>query len=301
MDERRIERALRSSPPFATDYEPRTLDLEAPALPTRAYAALPWVAAAVVVAVLGTAIAVGSGVLRLPSVETGPPSASPDASETPAAVRRVDHDDAWPGVVRDEEGRRTGVVPVRRNLIEGLRLHRDPSGDVGSAPAWADLMLIEMRISATDDHISVYFDLASGRDDEAVAAYGVVVDVDADGVPDYRIGMDNLDGAHHREWVSELATGDASINDFDKTGGYGWAAFGLSADTYFPGQDDPADEGHLLADLGAPGVRFYVWASAMDEDGGVLFTDYAPDVGWFENRSCENGCSDPSAPPAPGG
>ena len=221
MDERRIERVLRSGPPFATDYRWRTLDLEASAPSTLAFAALPWVAAvAVLTVLLGTAIAVGSGVLRLPTVETAPTSPSPDASETPAAspVRRVDHDDAWPGVVRDEGFRPAGVVPVFRDLQRDRLVHRDPSGDVGSAPSWADLTLIEMQMTPTNfaDGVALYFELAGGRDDGESAAYGVVVDVDGDGVPDYRIGMDNLDGPRHREWISELSTGDASVNDLEE-------------------------------------------------------------------------------------
>ena len=121
--------------------------------------------------------------------------------------RRVDHDDAWLGVVRDEGFRPTGVVPVLRDLQQNRLVHRDPTGDAGSAPEWADLTSIEMQMTPTNgsDGVSLYFELAGRRDDEASAAYGLVVDVDGDGLPDYRVGMDNLDGPRHREWISELA------------------------------------------------------------------------------------------------
>ena len=61
-------------------------------------------------------------------------------------------------------------------------------------------------------------DLVSNRPPDvdpskAWIAYGVVVDDDRDGVPDWRYGIDNLprtagdENGHHREWRTDLHTG----------------------------------------------------------------------------------------------
>ena len=49
-------------------------------------------------------------------------------------------------------------------------------------------------------------------------------------------------------------------------------------DTWFPSASEEV-EGVILRDSATPG-RYYAWAS-MIEDGRVVATDYAPDVGWL--------------------
>jgi hypothetical protein len=109
-------------------------------------------------------------------------------------------------------------------------------------------------------------------------AYGLVLDTNSDGVPDARLGMDNMPEPGHRAWRAELGTGRTLANAGPPYGLVG----GRYVDTYFPGEstDDVAEisVGQIAAE---PTLRFYAWASLI-EDGRVVATDYAPDVGWLE-------------------
>jgi hypothetical protein len=118
--------------------------------------------------------------------------------------------------------------------------------------------------------------------EDAWYGYGIVLDVDSDGVPDYRYGVDNtvtgvgpIDGSCDcsmtgRVWRADLRTGDVEVV----------AAAQASDDTLLgelPGSDFPMAIFHLK-NLGG---RFYAWSSLI-ADGQVVATDYAPNVGWLE-------------------
>jgi hypothetical protein len=207
---------------------------------------------------------------------------APDAGWIDGAPRlSALHDEAWPRPTREEPLGRSVVVPWQ--LGGELRTFTDTIGESGLSVG-IDLSTIKVhRMATTEDGrgVALYFNLVEGRPDpdprDRIFAYGVVLDINADGIPDYRIGMDNTAGDRHREWISNLATGEAAINPGAT---YGWNAFGHWTDTYFPGQEDALDMGHLIATLGDPGTRFYVWASVI-ENGGTAVTDYAPDSGWL--------------------
>jgi hypothetical protein len=112
---------------------------------------------------------------------------------------------------------------------------------------------------------------------DAWYGYGIVLDVDSDGVADYRYGVDNFDPglgpsphAPGRLWRADLRTGDVEVVAVPQA----------SDDTLccdFPMSDLPIAFFHYK-NLGG---RFYAWSSLI-ADGRVVATDYAPNVGWLE-------------------
>ena len=121
-------------------------------------------------------------------------------------------------------------------------------------------------------------------------AYGAVFDVDSDGVPDWRYGVDNMPvdatgERPHRVWVTDLHSGRTEAaagppygpvvgDSFYPAGG----DFGVRIGIFGPGRPGqlPKSDDQLATD-----VRFYAWASVI-EDGRVAATDYAPDAGWLD-------------------
>jgi hypothetical protein len=197
----------------------------------------------------------------------------------------------WPAPVRAEPDGDALVVPWPETFLEeGQRLHQhtDPSGDTGSACfPWVDIQGLAGPGG---------FGLASNQipavhPTEQWVAYGVVFDVDRDGVPDWRYGIDNMPVTAtgelpHRAWVTDLHTGRTESAagppygvvgkaDFDTwyERGYGvkWSIFGPGR----PGQIPTS------IDERATDVLFYAWASVI-QDGRVVATDYAPDLGWLD-------------------
>ena len=167
---------------------------------------------------------------------------------------------------------------------EGLE-YVDPSDDVG----WGFTPAIDIReVRGPGPGLASYsIELFGGvplpRSDPTVRwlAYGIVVDTDEDGLPDERVGVDNMPDGQHRAWWADLATGQTkwkagaaygSVYDNGVSGGF------LGLDTWYPSADEESD-GVILRYSGTPG-RYYAWAS-MIENGRVVTTDYAPDVGWL--------------------
>lgn len=109
-------------------------------------------------------------------------------------------------------------------------------------------------------------------------AYGVVVDLDGDGQGDQRIGIDNTT-ADHREWITDLATGQTAVNAGPTYGAF--EGFGTRLETWFVDADGLAT---VVVKRTAFGFRFYAWAS-MIRDGVVVATDFAPDAGWIDTVS----------------
>ena len=120
-------------------------------------------------------------------------------------------------------------------------------------------------------------------------AFGIVFDDDRDGVADWRYGMDNRPGTKDegsqntkaRAWRTDLHTGRT-----DTTPPYYSGAEGGLLDTYWDYSDHSATFafGGEVTGGGSAGKKldmpFYVWASVI-QDGRVVATDYAPDVGWL--------------------
>jgi hypothetical protein len=111
---------------------------------------------------------------------------------------------------------------------------------------------------------------------DAWYAYGIVLDVDSDGVPDYRYGVDNTppevlgaDWPSGRIWRADLRTGEVVVV----------TARQASDDTLLA--ELPGSFPVAFFHIKGLGGRFYGWSSLI-ADGRVVATDYAPDVGWLE-------------------
>jgi hypothetical protein len=129
--------------------------------------------------------------------------------------------------------------------------------------------------------------------DQTIIAYGVVLDTDADRVPDYEFGINNdaAEAGEYRVWITDLATG---VRD-ERVGG----PYGFPVEFRHPDEQRPQDampgqawEPSMVFTF-LPGARpsgspaewqFYVWAS-VTEDGEVVAGDYGPDVGWLPVNS----------------
>ena len=118
-------------------------------------------------------------------------------------------------------------------------------------------------------------------------AYGVVFDDDRDGVPDRRVGWENTPRTEaegwdrYEVWITDLHTGRTTHQEGDHVGEtYVNAAPGR----FSFGHDTPTQARNGGGWIGTSLVNrpLYVWASVI-QDGRVIATDYAPDVGWLLN------------------
>ncbi len=233
-----------------------------------------------------------------PSVRPGPSNCGvllPDPNEStgPLAWTQASLQQDWPAPVRPEPAGGAGAVPMPPTYI-------DPSGDTGSEV----LPCVDIRDVTVDSDV-VSFDLVSNRPPDvdpskAWIAYGVVVDEDRDGVPDWRYGIDNLprtagdDKSHHRAWRTDLHTGRTEA-DLPRTDRPGRGEDGGQVGDTFLGSSYPVDDGDdarfrfgrvsdTTGGTVTRGVKvdmpLYAWASVI-VDGRVVATDYAPDTGWL--------------------
>jgi len=207
----------------------------------------------------------------------------PSGPAGPLAWGRASLEEDWPAPVRPEPAGGASVIPVEDGP------HADPSGDAGSSVLpWVDIR--EVRFGGSKAIIDLVSNLPPSVDPtEQWIAYGVVVDDDRDGVPDWRYGIDNMPvdptgERPHRAWRTNLHTG--------RTESAPGAPYGYVGDTYFD-TFFPGDWRSIGARLsfgaattgggtigGVPGA-FYAWAAVI-ENGRVVATDYAPDAGWLD-------------------
>lgn len=245
----------------------------------------------------------------------GPPSSDPIG---PLAWTQARLKEDWPAPVREEPaGGATVLEILHRDLTPNAASdeghdwesdqYRDPTDDAGSdVHPWADIRWVEY---CREDGLSIGLgsDEFFGRGGpppnadprQLWIAYGVVVDTNGDGAPDWRYGVDNVpldktDSDPDRWWRTDLHTGrtDYAVGDHIalRDGGPGpvfWARPGC--DMSFGAEtagDSPVGKG--LPE------RFYAWASVI-VNGRVVATDYAPDVGWLDRSP------DAQPLPKPGG
>ncbi len=230
-----------------------------------------------------------------PGLEASPSPSAPTAALTwtPASLKGD-----WPAPVRTEPAGPATVLPILNKTLYrdcpdncGVVGHErghyvDPTGDTGSdAFPWIDINGVGFCGIACLSPGLASHDLPEVDPTEQWMAYGVVFDTDRDGVPDLRYGVDNMpiEGRNgklyrpHRAWRTDLHTGLTESAAGEPYGMVGKTPF----DTYYPGRWSFGAE---AAGGGTAGmmldVPFYVWASEI-EDGRVVATDYAPDVGWL--------------------
>jgi hypothetical protein len=200
----------------------------------------------------------------------------------------------WPAPPRSEPPSGTpDVLMVRgdnmhwdteRRAWEGLE-HVDQVGDFGLGPN-PEIDILEVR-GPGGGAASYSIWLAGGVPLPPVdpstrwIAYGIVIDTDGDGMPDERVGVDNMPDGQHRAWWADLTSGQTM---WKAGGGYGFvredgvSGASLGLDSWYPSASE-GSEHVTLRYSGTPG-RYYAWAS-MIEDGRVVATDYAPDAGWL--------------------
>ena len=243
-------------------------------------------AAAVVLSLLvsGT-IAIGSGLLSLPWAVDEAPRAVESLAWTPSSL-----DQDWPVPIRAEPVGDAVVTPI---VQADIGQHTDPVGDIGpTALPWLDIQTVRLTggtpsntrhgvIWAVDVDLAGDIPLPVADPRERWIAYGLVLDTNGDGVPDVRLGMDNMPATEpgHRAWRTVLSSGQTMAS--------AGAPYGLVGDryvdTFFPGEET-GNVANVYVGLRPEETtfRFYAWAS-MIEDGRVVATDYAPDLGWLES------------------
>jgi hypothetical protein len=190
--------------------------------------------------------------------------------------------EGWPGGLRPEAAGDPVVVGTTTT---------DPSGDVPKGDSYVDIVRIR------DGYIPESVDFRLGgnppspvpdpRSNERIG-YGAVIDLDADGTGDVRVGMENAVAAGEQlpwtMWISDLRTGESTACQCDTT-----TLRGHRFETLFPGSSSEGFGRLWLPGAFASNARFYVWASIAEGDQ-VQATDYAPDAGWLR-------VSDPHATP----
>jgi hypothetical protein len=285
MDEQRIRDALRAGPPFATTYHPRTLELDnadgvryGRRPPTLSRMAL---ASSVVVAAVAVALAMASLVARNVA---DPPAVAPNSPIPPV---RPSPDLGWLHAERSEPVPPAGDVVLELDPPGYGYATVDPRGDTATPAIDITKVTLRRTTSVVDGGNAVptgvaaflSFELAADGTPPTRTAYGVVLDVDRDGIGDYMLGMDN--DTHmtpgHTEWIGELSTGEVSVSRAGEP--YGHEAFGSYVEGWFPGESP--DWGNLIA-VGRPAeatIRLYFWAATVID--GQMVVDYAPDADWI--------------------
>jgi hypothetical protein len=230
-------------------------------------------------------------------VPSATPTATPSPTPTPIQWTQASLEEDWPGPVRTEPAGGGAVQPIIAIRIpvdsescclvdEPGRLV-DPSGDTESdVHPWVDIRELELR----DQNLKINLVSKLPPDvdfTEQWIAYGVVFDDDRDGVPDRRIGIDNSPrtvAGHHeaRDWITDLHNGRTVVSIGDVAGG-------TFMDNMLPGErvdgawfkfgGEAAGGGTMGSSL--VNRPLYAWASVI-QDGRVVATDFAPDIGWLD-------------------
>lgn len=197
----------------------------------------------------------------------------------------------WTGPVRVQEG-----PPAVVTAAESRPRADGPAGPIplwGWAESVRDARPPGINIAAVEfdpgDVVTWYVALESYPPrtvdldaDQPVIAYGVVLDVDSDGLADYELGMSNEAPAAGdlRLWITDLATGE--------TDEHVGRPNGEPYEEWHPDSRISDDEGRQprftfpeaqLSGLDSASVRFYAWSS-MTDGRDVVAWDYAPDAAW---------------------
>jgi hypothetical protein len=225
--------------------------------------------------------------------ECAAPPGDPREPVGPAAWTQESLREDWPGPVRPE--------PAGGGIVHPMPLtYLDPTGDTGSDA----FPCVDIR-AVMADTIDVHLKLDSNQlpvvdPAELWIAYGVVVDDDRDGVPDWRYGTDNLpvdavpgfgkNDSPNRGWRTNLHTGqtDAGPEHYEFAAYGAGTALGRGPDAVYPSGSDARFRfgGASETTQGSSpwgfelDMPFYTWASVI-VNGRIVATDYAPNSGWL--------------------
>lgn len=182
--------------------------------------------------------------------------------------------EGWPGGLRPEPSGESVVVGTATTDAEGDVVGAgEPFVDIVNVLEGSRVESVEFRLSGAPP--SPMPDPTS----EQRIAYGVVIDLDADGTSDVRVGMENALAAGEElpwtMWISDLRTGESTACRCD-TASLGGHLF----ETWYPGPWNGGRGKLWLPGAAASNARLYVWAS-IAEGNEVRATDYAPDAGWL--------------------
>jgi hypothetical protein len=221
------------------------------------------------------------------------PSASPSPIPTPLLWTQASLEEDWPAPVRLEPAGGAAIVHSLEIDLNGPPVtYPDPAGDVDASVPWIDIRELWISGSRTTLTMRLAVNVAPVVDPtEQWIAYGVVWDTDRDGVPDLRFGGDNPEPTDGRRvWITELHSGRTVVNP---GGGYFHETFyDKFFEVFLPSENCSGarlkfggdttgtgpNGGGIVGGMHSP---FYAWASVI-QDGRVVATDYAPDVGWLD-------------------
>jgi hypothetical protein len=233
------------------------------------------------------AMVTGVGVIGLlvfprPLSVVGPGTGS-SPSPSPLVWSSASLEQDWPAPVRAETAGRPEVMRIRGFL--GPDEHfADPIGDVGSSDySWIDIIKVRTGGGSITLELAAPLSPDEAERVDRWIAYGLVIDVDRDGAPDLRTGVDNLRGSVRRDqrwntdgWSTDLATG---LTESPLEGSFRFPLTRSDDGSHWTTGGRVGSEA-TLGGTPRPG-RFYAWASVI-EGGRVVATDYAPDVGWLD-------------------
>lgn len=254
-----------------------------------------WLRVALAAGVVIVATALLAPRLDLPGV--GGPRPTPEP--TPLRWTQDSLRDPYPAPIREEPAEGAGVVDARLlPAAAGERLVRgwtDATGDARpSDESIVDLVNVEfwrgqgcLRVG----QLCVYYRparlLERPLPDPQVEwiAYGMVMDIDLDGRPDGRFGIDNGPDGVIRAWHTDLRTGttQAVVGGNGKTydGFYGESELPFSTGTTQPARGYMWLGQGLTAGPPELNGQFYLWAAVI-RDGRIVSMDFAPDAGWLQ-------------------
>lgn len=227
--------------------------------------------------------------VRPGSSDCAVPSSDPSEPTGSLAWTQASLKEDWPAPVRPEPAGGGSVLPIPLT-------HLDPSGDTGS-DAFPCIDIHGVMADTEKVRLKLVSNQPPAVDPAEIwIAYGVVIDDDRDGVPDWRYGTDNMPvgagDSPNRGWRTNLHTGqtDAGPEQGELVrAAYGeGTALGRGPDAGYPNGSDATflfggafdtTQGSVTwgFELDMP---FYTWASVI-VNGRVVATDYAPDAGWL--------------------
>ena len=235
---------------------------------------IPVAIGALLLALVAGAVAVGSGLVKLPVSVLVDVTPSPSGRSTPS-VSRVD----WTGPIHPDSDTMPSVFMERVADEEGAVWIDGQDAQAG----WIDIEAVRSTDSRRLEWRLELVGVPPQGSTQRVIEYGVVLDTIGDVAADCLIGISDdapADG-DFRVWVTNLAPG---VTD-EQVG----PPYGNPIDFSHPHEQTGATRsmnffflwGAAPCELSTRPVRAYAWAS-LSESGRITAWDYAPDAAWLE-------------------